>query len=345
MALTIMLYHYTSWTLGNLGGDSLLGKLGIYGVAIFYILSGASLTIAYQGKISAITDIKSYAAKRFFRIAPLFWLVVTITLLLIYIKCRLDGTAFNVSSYIIFLNYSLLFGFIDPTAYFSTGAWSIGNEIVFYAIFPFILIATKYNHKLIWPIFILSIAIGLFFALHFLDKTTSLANQWHIYVNPFNQLFLFIGGISIVIFSQKYRHLIFERLPLACMLVGIIFFYTFPGDADNISLVSGLGRIILSVACILFVFGMINHHIKTPKPLARILTFLGEHCYSIYLLHPIVAIPVVSVIAHFGGSKLIAYIISACLTFILSAFTFKYIETPMISYGSRISKKISIRTT
>jgi len=47
-AFFIMIYHYCSWmSIGN-SPDSFLGKIGIYGVSIFYILSGLTLYYVYQ---------------------------------------------------------------------------------------------------------------------------------------------------------------------------------------------------------------------------------------------------------------------------------------------------------
>ena len=47
----IMVYHYSSWTLHPFKSDSVLGVLGIYGVGIFYILSGLTLFVVYHQKL------------------------------------------------------------------------------------------------------------------------------------------------------------------------------------------------------------------------------------------------------------------------------------------------------
>jgi exopolysaccharide production protein ExoZ len=47
MAVSVMAFHYVSWSFVKPGADSLLGKLGIYAVSIFYILSGVSLSFVY----------------------------------------------------------------------------------------------------------------------------------------------------------------------------------------------------------------------------------------------------------------------------------------------------------
>ncbi len=74
MAISVMLYHYGYYSGILLDSSSLLGKLGIYAVSIFYILSGLSLAIVYKNKITSTSDICNFWIKRICRIAPLFWL-------------------------------------------------------------------------------------------------------------------------------------------------------------------------------------------------------------------------------------------------------------------------------
>ncbi|AYH05651.1 acyltransferase family protein [Pectobacterium parmentieri] len=84
MALSVVIYHYVSWSggYGLLGSEHLLGKLGVYAVSMFYILSGLSLAYVYDGKIKSLSDAKKFAIKRIFRIFPLFWIVTTLALII-----------------------------------------------------------------------------------------------------------------------------------------------------------------------------------------------------------------------------------------------------------------------
>ncbi len=38
-AFGIMVYHYMKYTFGTFTADSFMGKIGIYGVSVFYVLS------------------------------------------------------------------------------------------------------------------------------------------------------------------------------------------------------------------------------------------------------------------------------------------------------------------
>jgi exopolysaccharide production protein ExoZ len=66
-AFGIMIYHYLSWTLGNFSADTFMGRLGIYGVSIFYVLSGLTLYYVYFDKMKpSKEDIISFFKKKNF---------------------------------------------------------------------------------------------------------------------------------------------------------------------------------------------------------------------------------------------------------------------------------------
>jgi len=66
----IMMYHFTSWSFGLLSATSFLGRVGIYGVSIFYVLSGLTLYAVYSNKLDATySGLKLFYTKRFYRIS------------------------------------------------------------------------------------------------------------------------------------------------------------------------------------------------------------------------------------------------------------------------------------
>ena len=133
MALGIMVYHYYTWTGFKFGAETLLGKIGIYGVSVFYVLSGLTLFIVYHEKLG-IGNIRNYFIKRIFRIFPLLWL--SIFLSVVFLNNQASFT-------ILLLNLSGLFGFVAPDRYIAVASWSIGNELVFYAFFPLVILLSR----------------------------------------------------------------------------------------------------------------------------------------------------------------------------------------------------------
>lgn len=335
MALSVMIYHYVSWSFGTVGSEYLIGKLGIYSVSIFYILSGLSLGLVYYGRVNTVTDVGSFLIKRLFRIFPLFWLVLTAALLAAYASSVVSGKVFDFDLYKIFLNYSLLFGFVEPSAYLTTGAWSIGNEMVFYALLPLLFLLCV-KSALILPLAMLgSIAIGAYFAVYRLDADVPLAEQWNLYINPFNQLFLFLGGVVLGVYGKLVK--IGSAASGALLLLSFSIFYFYPVSGDSIAIVTGKERFALSFSCIAFVAGIyfLNPVFKSIP--AKILGFFGASCYSIYLLHPVVAKLLIPLTTKLGFQIYTGYAASAVVTLVASWIVFNHLEKPMMNVGKKVA--------
>lgn len=103
---------------------------------------------------------------------------------------------------------------------------------------------------------------------------------------------------------------------------------------------TGVERIILSLSSIIFVLFLFVLNPKIKSLPSDVLAFLGQGCYSIYLFHPLVAIPIVAVFGKFGVSNSVAYIVSFFATLIISGITYTYLEKPMMNVGKVVSKKL-----
>lgn len=335
MALAVMIYHYVSWSSGYVDSSYLLGKLGIYAVSMFYILSGLSLGLVYYGRVNNANDIGSFLIKRVFRILPLFWLVLSASFAMDYMSSLFGGKEFDPDLVKVFLNYSLLFGFVDPSAYFNVGAWSIGNEMVFYAILPLVFLLSCRSALVLPVVVIASVAVGFYFAAYRLDSGSTLAEQWAVYVNPFNQIFLFMGGVALGVYGKNFN---IKSLAASLLLVlSFLVFYLYPVSGDTIAIVTGAERFVLSFCCMAFVAGVyfLNPTFKAFP--ARILGFFGSACYSIYLLHPLVAKVVVTISTKIGFGSIVGYTASVFVTLAVSWIVFRYLEKPMMNTGKKVA--------
>lgn len=341
MALSVVIYHYISWSMSTgssvdvIGSQFILGKLGIYAVSIFYILSGVSLAYIYEGKITSTRQVSAFAIKRVFRIFPLFWIAVTGMIIFSWLLATVNGLAYDFPYYKAFLNYTLLFGFIEPTAYLSTRAWSIGNELVFYFIFCLTYFLSS-SYRYTFPIvMVLSIISGFYFAFSVLDSSSPLAEQWANYINPFNQLFLFMCGAAIGKYAPKLTMRNSSLLSI-CLLSTLAFIF-YPVSGDKINLVSGNNRIVISTLCVAFVFSLYKLNPSYNNVLTNALRKLGEISYSIYLMHPIVAIPVTFIAKKMGVPIGFGYATSFIIVIIVGFATYHLVEKPMMRVGANIA--------
>lgn len=215
-AFGIMMYHYLSWTIGRFTADTFMGRVGVYGVAIFYVLSGLTLVHVYHDTMKPNgTDIINFFKKRFFRIFPLLWLVTIIAILI-------GGKSPNFIH--LFLNLTGLFGFFTWDVTFSTGVWSIGNELVFYAFFPFFIYFSKKQNLLFWLMGAIIFLIFIYFA--FVRLPYEAPNlETRNYFNPLNNLFLFFGGFCIGKLLNNIQLKIETTIIIILLGVAILIFY------------------------------------------------------------------------------------------------------------------------
>lgn len=327
-AFGIMIYHYLTWAFGKFSADTFMGRLGVYGVSIFYVLSGLTLYYVYYDKMKpSKQDILAFFKKRVFRIFPLLWLVTIVALIL---SRKLPDI------YDLFLNLSGLFGFMKWDTYFSEGVWSIGNELVFYVFFPFFILFIKKFKPLMILLTLALLGLYLYFAYVKLNPGLTLSEQWKNYVNPLNQVFLFLGGFLIGFFFHNTK--IKNSVILALLLLTFLTFIFYPASGNTINIVTGTNRLIFTFCCFLICFCFYKLTLKFPQFINNPLTLLGEASYSVYLLHPIVW--KLTTIASGLFSKYIFYfplsarlIISVVLTLAISYYVYQYFEKYFMRLG------------
>lgn len=346
MAFSVLIYHYTSWSNFNLlyPFDQTISRLGIYAVCAFYVISGASLALVYYNKTVNMSFLKEFTLKRLFRIAPLFYFVTTVNIVLTIIYNFLKPGVFTVPDMkTILLNYTLTFGWLSPTSYIATGAWSIGNELVFYSFFPIMLLLIKKSKKL----FIIFVVLALFSSFYIseilMNSNNSFESQWALYINPLNQLYWFIGGFIMgYLFKMGFRvnHLVLLILAICSILIFVIF----PTEgADDIVYVTGSNKVIFSI--IIFTLGLFATFWGNIKEsvITRVLKDLGDVSYSVYLIHPIVYQIVKFLLGIISLSNaLLIMIVSVIGTLISSTMVYYLIEKPFIKIGKRITSKKEI---
>jgi exopolysaccharide production protein ExoZ len=277
-ALGIMVYHYSSWIFGELSAATFLGRLGIYGVAVFYVLSGLTLTYVYRGSITlSRSALLHFYKKRLFRIFPLLWAATIISVVL-------SKHAPNPED--LLLNLTGLFGLVKWHVYFATGAWSIGNELAFYAVFPLLIFIAAKSKPGFFALFFLAFSIHNYFAFHVLHAARPLAEQWRDYTNPLNQFFFFMGGSTICLLFRNIPVKPFVNLLLG--LTGLCLFLLLPVTGNAVELVTGFNRVWFTVVCFLLCFSFYRLTLSLPALIHKPLTLLGQASYSVYLLHPIV---------------------------------------------------------
>lgn len=280
MALAVMIFHFDKWLTGEWVANTLPGRLGVYAVSIFFVLSGLALTLAYEHRMNEkVSSWAPYFAQRFRRIYPLLWLATFATLLL-------DDVRRPFST--ILLNITGLFGFINPADDIATGAWSIGCELVYYCLFPFLLLLSQGSKPGFFAGLFAALSMGGWLAFYGIPADAAEQRQWWPpYTAAANHACFFISGMAMGRF-RAYGACIPSSIWRLILALGVLAFVFWPLGPDPLQLVCGTNRIILSLLSILICWAVFNSRLAGSTRIHRGLGWLGSVSYSLYLLHPLV---------------------------------------------------------
>jgi exopolysaccharide production protein ExoZ len=328
-ALGVVVFHYTSWSLHEHASEDVLGRVGIYCVAIFYVLSGLTLHHAYHGQMDSWAQVRKFFVRRAFRIFPLLWFATATTLVIFFYETR------NWAE--VFLNLTGLFSIVKWDANIAIGAWSIGNELAFYLFVPLLVYLARKSSWGLLALGAVSAAIYFYFAFEVLQPDVPLDAQWRDYVNPLNQGFLFVGGFIIGHFMKdiSFKH---PGFPLAFIAIGVLVLALFPAQGDPSNLVTGTARVVFTLACFLVCVGAYKLEWSAPRWVDLPLGKLGEASYSVYLLHPLVyRLTTLVYLELFHYPLSIQFGASIVLTLVLGYWMYKYVERYFIRLGRRLT--------
>jgi len=133
---------------------------GSSGVMLFFVVSCFSLFFTMPARLREARPIMSFFTHRFFRIAPLFYAWLAITCVLMVYVYHLPVTTAAVFQSIFFV-FNLVPGNQGGIV---MASWTIGVEMLFYAIFPLIYFRT---HNLVQSASLVLLTLLAYFAMSF----------------------------------------------------------------------------------------------------------------------------------------------------------------------------------
>lgn len=141
--LGVIVVHTSGSFPSQINAIDFLAGLGRFGVQLFYFISALTMCYMWKQREGENNPVKNFYIRRFFRIAPLFWIAIPVYLLI-------NGYEKNywapegINNLQIFLTATFLHGFW-PNSINSVvpGGWSIAVEMTFYALFPFFILNIK----------------------------------------------------------------------------------------------------------------------------------------------------------------------------------------------------------
>jgi len=158
-AVSVIFFHAWGMNAANipsLGWMNFIMQFGA-GVTLFFILSGFSLSLSNYGHIDKPSWLRAYSIKRIARIIPVWYVFIAITWLNHYFHLNYAMPSNNVLFSIIPF-YSIVPG---REAGMVWAGWTIGVELMFYMIFPIMIVLFRNNLKLWGAALLALIAISL----------------------------------------------------------------------------------------------------------------------------------------------------------------------------------------
>ncbi len=312
-----------------------------FAVHLFYILSGFTLCFTYFNN-SDNQIIKIFLLKRFFRIAPLFYICI----LLNFITIKFFNINVDIYSPVsIFTNIFLIFNLYPShmiAESLTPAGWSIGVEWIFYLMFPLLIVLMKRKKYVFFVMLLLSL---LYPILHKYIPNILIGVDYTYFFNYFFLNFapFFLFGMSIY---GCYKYLTsIESTSLMLIIYFFIFFISYiifnKIIVNYLSLIWGLNFILIIICLIIH-----------PLPIlsSGLFVFFGKISFSVYLLHGILMGAMGTKIASFlkifsflGNDNigLIIYLmLYFAILFIISTISYYLIETPFNRFGLRVVKSM-----
>ncbi|TYZ10504.1 acyltransferase [Hymenobacter lutimineralis] len=337
--------------------------LGAGGVPIFFMLSALTLFISFRNRQvdNEKRPVLNFFIRRFFRIAPLFYVLVLYFLW--YDNSILKSPnelEISIDFWTVLANITFVFG-LNPYWINSIvhSGWSIGTEMLFYMCVPLLFKTITTLKKSLW-FFIVALFIAKIFTYilaHVIAPATSpgpiATKLWSAfyYQSVFNQLPIFALGILIYFLFKSYESIgqdksfgEGERLALARPIL-VLFVILLVNSALQTFTTDGLVPKFVTDYAILYIPFIFAMYLTSPKILVNRMTlYLGKISYSLYLTHAALIFAIDKIIpAHIFGYGVLnyAFFVSVIflLTVIVATITYHLIEKP----GQDIGKKLIAR--
>lgn len=294
-ALAVVLYHATvfvdeRYLHAPLGG---LFGFGFFGVHVFFVLSGFIMLFVHAGDLDQPRRLGSYLKKRFTRIYPVYWAVLLPSTMFFYLY---QERPLEIHHFIGNLALVKLSGFeaIVPVA------WTLFHEILFYGLFAMLILKFRLGVILfvIWATLVISVGyLGMGLAPPYQLSTLTgldygaIRAFFILATSSLNSLFLF-GLAAYGLFRLLKRHPARDAIGLLTFLAAILLILALGADYNanhpvqdyswahlhHLTLGFGLAGLLLMASA---ASGTLEHFFAER----RVLLFLGDASYSIYLTH------------------------------------------------------------
>ena len=330
--------------------------LTLAGIPLFLILSAFTLYSSLDNRAGEKRKFFKFYLRRFFRIAPLFYLLLIIVVLDSLIIQKAVPSWQD-----ILVNFTFTFNLVPQysMSLFSDG-WTVGVEMLFYLVLPLVFIKVNNIRR----------SIVLFIGIYWLSKeirwllgtiigeNIMMSTNYDFY-NFSHWAYIFpLGVICYLIYKSYLPKMRREyRAPAAfsMLLLSLVILFMF---INNLPLTLALSDLyeplsiltrLREMSSVAFVLLILSLSLKPNRLIVnRFTRFFGTISYSLYLIHPFIVEPLKPVYVYIYGHTIYSTDLSLFLCILLtllivtpvSLLTYHLIETPGIRMGKKVIAKL-----
>ena len=327
-ALLVLFFHasnlsqekYNYAFLGN------IFSFGYSGVDFFFVLSGFIILQMHYQDLNQPSRWRTYAIKRFIRLFPIFWLVMLFIIPVYFFNPHFGaGYERNVSVIV----KSLL---LIPQHHFPVlnVSWTLCHEVWFYLLFLFAIFAPRHLTRLSVAIITMASFVLWVLTLTIAKEKSPLTYSYGFALSSHNLEFALGCLGSYLLRHHRPRH------PKFYLIAGFVWFATAAVfDASLFKYFGNTHRILsYGFPAFLIVVGSVTQELEGRLTVPRLLTYLGDASYSIYLIHyPLLSLTaklvlkfhIVSLLGPFTSVILMIVLVTAA-----GCCCYSFIEKPML---------------
>jgi peptidoglycan/LPS O-acetylase OafA/YrhL len=350
--LLVMVGHY--FAAPGIGVASLLNgywfRLGWTGVDLFFVLSGFLIGGILLGARDSPRYFKTFYARRFFRIVPLYyaWILIYIVLSLFawnFLSVRI-GSMQRIDTSILanFLFLQNFHEFLKSTVPFwwLSSTWSLAVEEQFYLVAPFLV---RYLPKRVLAPALILVTFGSPI-LRFVIRNGFSEGPWLAYrLMPCRADSLSVGVLAALLWNNPKARAWFETHALilyglfAIFLAGVAYLWRYHSD-PLLPLTQTVGYTWLALFFAVLLVLVLSRRTSLLSALMRLgfLRDIGGVSYCIYIIHTAVflfchqillhALPVVT-----DGKAAAVTFLAAFTTYTIAKLSWRFFEQPLLRRG------------
>jgi peptidoglycan/LPS O-acetylase OafA/YrhL len=350
-ALLVIINHLEqakeAYGIPNIYHYPIIQHTGRLGVGLFFVLSGFLITyllLEERGRFGNI-DAKKFYLRRVFRIWPIYFLIVGLSLFvfphwdILYFPganaVLNHHTAERLALLALVLpNYAFV---LYELPYWCAQTWSIGVEEQFYYLWPWLIKYPKRKFA-IFITFVVVTFLALFGGIYLTDASDEKQKAMLLtFIGQFRIQTMVLGGLcAYMVYKEKYNilHVLYRKDLQYAVYGALLFMFVSGVHFTGFIEIYGIffAYLILNASC--------NPHsiVNFENP---IMSYLGKISYGIYIYHVFVIVIVSNVLVRLVPDtssltfNFLYYTISFALSVGVATISFNYFEKPILAFKDR----------